>query len=167
MSMDVIKVEDSSESVDIDAIGPRWKVLVIDDDPDVHLVTRHVLSQTRIFGRPLTLIEASNASQAKEKLLRHPDVAVILLDVVMEEHDSGLKLTRWIRQAGWSIPRIVLRTGQPGYAPDLEIVRNFDINDYQLKSDLTQAKLLMSLTLAIRSFEQISKLAGRDIEHSS
>jgi len=135
-----------------------WKVLVVDDDAEVHTVTRFILGQAEILGRPIKLIEANGSREAQAKLLNHPDIAVILLDVVMEEHDSGLKLARWIREAGLEDVRIVLRTGQPGYAPELDVIRDYDINDYKSKSELTQTRLITSMTAALRSFQQIETI---------
>jgi CheY-like chemotaxis protein len=151
-------VDDSAAEVRLVAEGPglaRWKILVVDDDEEVHTVTRFVLGRAEILGRPLELIEAHSLRQAQDKLLVHADIAVILLDVVMEEHDSGLKFARWVREAGLVDVRIILRTGQAGYAPELDVIRDYDINDYRAKSELTHTRLITSITAAIRSFEQI------------
>jgi EAL domain-containing protein (putative c-di-GMP-specific phosphodiesterase class I)/CheY-like chemotaxis protein len=136
----------------------RWKILVVDDDAEVHAVTRFVLGKTELLGRPLELIEAKSSREAQTELLHHSDIAVILLDVVMEEHDSGLKFARWVREAGLEDVRIILRTGQPGYAPELDVIRDYDINDYRAKSELTQTRLITSMTAALRSFQQIETI---------
>jgi EAL domain-containing protein (putative c-di-GMP-specific phosphodiesterase class I)/CheY-like chemotaxis protein len=161
LSDEIAVVEDAaSEDSRVSAHADRacWKVLVVDDDAEVHTVTRFILGQTQILGRPIKLIEANSSRDAQAKLLNHPDVAVILLDVVMEEHDSGLKLARWIREAGLEDVRIVLRTGQPGYAPELDVIRDYDINDYRAKNELTQTRLITSMTAALRSFQQIETI---------
>ena len=136
----------------------RWKILVVDDDAEVHAVTRFVLGNSEMLGRPLDLIEARSSEEAQAELLRHSDIAVILLDVVMEEHDSGLKFARWVREAGLDGVRIILRTGQPGYAPELDVIRDYDINDYRAKSELTQTRLITSMTAALRSYQQIETI---------
>jgi CheY-like chemotaxis protein len=136
---------------------PRWKILVVDDDQDVHDVTRFILGDCHLIGRPVDLIEARSLMEAQQKLLNHSDIAVILLDVVMEEHDSGLKFARWVREAGLHDVRIILRTGQAGYAPELDVIRDHDINDYRSKADLTQTRLITSITTALRSFQQLQK----------
>lgn len=135
-----------------------WKVLIVDDDHEVHAATQFVLARTELQGRPLDLISAHNTTEAQDALLQHPDIAVILLDVVMEAHDSGLKFARWVREAGLHDVRIILRTGQPGYAPELAVIRDYDINDYRAKSELTQTRLITSMTAAIRSYEQIETI---------
>jgi EAL domain-containing protein (putative c-di-GMP-specific phosphodiesterase class I)/CheY-like chemotaxis protein/GGDEF domain-containing protein len=136
----------------------RWKILVVDDDEEVHTVTRFVLGESELVGRKLDLIEARNSLEAQNALLHHADIAVILLDVVMEEHDSGLKFARWVRDAGLADVRIILRTGQPGYAPELDVIRDYDINDYRSKSELTQTRLITSMTAALRSYQQIDMI---------
>jgi len=138
-----------------------WRVLVVDDDPGVHSTTEFSLRGVQILGRPLELLHAHSAKEARELLTREDDVAVVLLDVVMEREDAGLSLVKVIRdELGLSEPRIILRTGQPGYAPELDVIRLYDINDYKTKSELTQTKLYTALTSAIRSYKQIRALAS-------
>lgn len=133
-----------------------WHILVVDDDQDVHDVTRLSLHNSKVLGRKLKLSHASSASQARELLARENDIAVILLDVVMETDDSGLCLVQDIRQTlGLSEVRIILRTGQPGYAPEEKVIREYDINDYKTKQELTHTHLLTSVIAAVRSFQQI------------
>jgi diguanylate cyclase (GGDEF)-like protein len=133
-----------------------WRILIVDDDPDVHTTTTFALRGTEILGNPLTFLHADSAAQARELLSRDRDIAVILLDVVMEEEDSGLKLVRKIREEfGMGETRIILRTGQPGYAPEMDAIRDYDINDYKTKSELTRNKLFTTLTSAVRSYRQI------------
>lgn len=133
-----------------------WRVLVVDDDQEVHDATGFALRNTSILGRPLTLLHAYSAREAREVLQREPDLAVVLLDVVMESEDAGLGLVKVIRQElGMSAVRVILRTGQPGYAPELQVIRDYDINDYKTKSELTHTRLITFLTAAIRSYQQI------------
>ena len=143
--------------------GPAWKILIVDDEPDVHQVTQVALRGIVIEDRRLEFVHAYSATEARSQLLNHPDLAVVLLDVVMEAEDAGLKLIRYIREdLGNKAIRVILRTGQPGFAPELETIRTYDINDYKTKSELTQVRLFTSLTVAIRSYWQIHQLeAGR------
>ena len=136
-----------------------WRILVVDDEPDVHHVTKIALKGLTIEGRRLEFVHAYSAEEARTILAQNCDLAVILLDVVMETEDSGLQLARFIRDdlANHTI-RIVLRTGQPGYAPELDTIRAYDINDYKTKSELTRVRLYTSLTVAIRSYWQIHQL---------
>ena len=133
-----------------------WYVLIVDDDQDVHQSTCFAMANTQILGRPLKFLHAYSASEAIDLLAKQAHVAVILLDVVMESEHAGLHLVRRIRkELDNSETRIILRTGQPGYAPELEAIRDYDINDYKTKSELTRNRLYTALTTAIRSYDQI------------
>ena len=136
-----------------------WRVLVVDDDDEVHKVTQLALSNQLILDRTLTFEHAYSSRQARQILTEYDDFAVILLDVVMETETAGLDLVRYVREEmDLSAPRIILRTGQPGYAPEQEVIHNYDINDYRSKTEMTQGRLLTSVTTAIRSFRQINLL---------
>jgi diguanylate cyclase (GGDEF)-like protein len=133
-----------------------WRVMIIDDDADVHSATTFALGNLEMQNRPLEFLHAYSATEARTMLKEEKDIAVILLDVVMEQEDAGLLLVRHIRESlGMSEARIILRTGQPGYAPEIDAIRDFDINDYKTKSELTRIKLFTTVTAAIRSYEQI------------
>lgn len=136
-----------------------WRILIVDDEPDVHQATLLALKGVVVEGRFLEFVHAYSAAEARACLEVNTDIAVVLLDVVMESSDSGLHLVRFIRDglANHSI-RIILRTGQPGYAPEIDTIRSYDINDYKSKSDLTRVRLFTCLTVAVRSYSQIHQL---------
>jgi diguanylate cyclase (GGDEF)-like protein len=137
-----------------------WRVMIIDDDEDVHSTTTFALGNLDMQHRPLEFVHAYSAGQARELLKHETDIAVILLDVVMEQDDAGLHLVRYIRETlKLTEVRIILRTGQPGYAPEIDAIRDFDINDYKTKSELTRSKLFTTVTAAIRSYEQIRAIS--------
>ncbi len=136
-----------------------WRVLVVDDEPDVHRATTFALAGVTILGRPLEFLHAYSATEATEILQREKEIAVVLLDVVMEREDAGLALVKTIRHdLKLKEARIILRTGQPGYAPEIETIHDFDINDYKTKSELTRTKLYATVTAALRAYEQIRAL---------
>ena len=135
------------------------RILIVDDDDDVHQATTFALQGLEILGHPLQFLHAYSGSEAEKILSREENIAVILLDVVMESEDAGLRLVQHIRKdLGLTTPRIILRTGQPGYAPELSAIRDYDINDYKTKNELTRTRLYTSVTAAIRSYDQICKL---------
>lgn len=140
--------------------GASWHVLVVDDEPDVHEATRLALHDIVIEGRRLEFHHAYSAQEARTLLEERGSLfAVALLDVVMEKPDAGLELVRHIRSSlGLAAMRIILRTGQPGYAPEIEAIRSYDINDYKTKSELTRTRLYTSLTVALRSYWQLRQL---------
>ncbi|KQQ40400.1 hypothetical protein ASF61_06480 [Duganella sp. Leaf126] len=150
--------EQPAEPTDASATGV-WRVMIVDDDEDVHSTTTFALGNLDMQGRPLEFLHAYSAAQARDLLRSEDDIAVILLDVVMEQDDAGLHLVRHIRETlKLADVRIILRTGQPGYAPEIDAIRDFDINDYKTKSELTRIKLYTTVTSAIRSYEQIRKI---------
>jgi len=144
-----------------DCPGASWRILVVDDDADVHSTTTFALAGVEMEGRPLEFLHAYSSHEAYELLAREADIAVVLLDVVMERPDAGLQLVRRIREELKRIEvRIILRTGQPGYAPELEAIRGYDINDYRTKSELTRTKLYTAVAAAVRSYAQLRALAA-------
>lgn len=153
---ELFSFEDEDHPDDAQGHAPTWRVLIVDDDKDVHQSTQFAMANTEVLGRPLEFLHAYTANQAIQLLREQSQIAVILLDVVMESEDAGLKLVRCIREdLGNSEARIILRTGQPGYAPEMEAIRDYDINDYKTKSELSRNRLYTALTAAIRSYEQI------------
>jgi signal transduction histidine kinase/DNA-binding NarL/FixJ family response regulator len=139
--------------------GPRWKIAVIDDEPAVHDGTRFALSDYRLNGQGLEILSAYSAAEGRELMRRHPDVAVVLLDVIMESDTAGLGLVEFIREnLKNETVRIILRTGQPGQAPERRVIVDYDINDYKAKTELTADKLFTSLTAALRSYQQLQRM---------
>jgi signal transduction histidine kinase len=139
--------------------GPRWKVAVIDDEPAVHDGTRFALSDYRLNGQGLEILSAYSASEGRELMRGHPDVAVVLLDVIMESDTAGLGLVEFIRkELKNETVRIILRTGQPGQAPERRVIVDYDINDYKAKTELTADKLFTALTAALRSYQQLQRM---------
>ncbi|MBU2976605.1 EAL domain-containing protein [Alteromonas sp. C1M14] len=134
-----------------------WNVLIADDDEEIHTVTRLALSDVTFADRRLNFLHAYSGEQACALLKEHGrDIAIILLDVVMETDDAGLMVVEYLRdKLDLHEPRIILRTGQPGYAPEEDVIRNYDINDYKTKTELTRGKLLTTVLASIRSYQQI------------
>lgn len=139
--------------------GQAWRVLIVDDEPDVHRATTFALSDVIVMGRTLEFLHAYTSEQAVSVLRQEEGIAVILLDVVMESEHAGLELVKTIRQSlKLADVRIILRTGQPGQAPEIETIHDYDINDYKTKSELTRTKLFASITSAVRAYQQIRAL---------
>ncbi len=138
---------------------PPWKLLIVDDEEEIHAVTRLVLADFEYHGRPLKLLSAYSAQEAKNMLVADPDIAVALIDVVMEQENAGLELVNYIRsELNNAFIRIVLRTGQPGYAPEREVVQNYDINDYKEKTELTAQKLFSCVFTALGNYRALVSL---------
>ena len=154
-SQSLFREEDSNPLVKDQSSG-HWKVLIVDDDADVHEITRLALRGFEYLGESLSIISAYSAEQARQLLSDQPDIAVMLLDVVMETDDAGLQLVKYIRQTlNNPFIRIILRTGQPGQAPEKEVVREYDINDYKEKTELTSKKLYTCVYTALSSYRAL------------
>lgn len=137
--------------------------MVVDDDRSTHDVTYLVFEDFSYEGRKLKIVDGYSGADVCRLMEEHPDTAVLLLDVVMETETAGLDAVRYIRKTLKNeFVRIILRTGQPGLAPEKEVITQYDINDYKDKSDLTALKLNTSMIVALRSYQgmkRIQKLA--------
>ena len=147
------------QAVDRDE-GEPWKVLIVDDEEEVHQVTKLALTNMRFDGRPLSFLDAYTGREGVALMRRNRDVAMVLMDVVMEDDEAGLRAIDRIRnELGNQQVRIVLRTGQPGQAPEQDVVTRYDINDYKEKTELTAKKLF---TLTYTSLSLYQDLCNRE-----
>lgn len=145
-----------SEGGDIKRVDDPWKILVVDDEEDIHSLTKVVLSDYSFQSRPLEILSAYSGKEALEILKKEKDIALILLDVVMETEDAGLRCVKSIREdLKNETVRIILRTGQPGQAPEQKVIVDYDINDYKSKTEVTAAKLFTVVTASLRAYKYI------------
>jgi len=148
--------EDEQQSI---SLPNAWKVMIIDDDEGVHEVTRFILDDFVFQDKPIHFISAFSAEEAKSLLEKHSDVALIFLDVVMEQEDSGLNVAKYIRDTLKNkFAQIVLRTGQPGKASEKSVIVNYEINDYKLKAELTDTQLFAVTVTGLRSYQELIAL---------
>ncbi|MGJ8686608.1 MAG: DUF3369 domain-containing protein [Spongiibacteraceae bacterium] len=133
-----------------------WKLLIVDDEEAVHEVTKLALGGFKFAGRGLQFISAYSGEAAKKLMAEHGDISVILLDVVMESQHAGLEVADYVRgELGNKIVRIVLRTGQPGEAPEYDVITKYDINDYKEKTELTQSRLYTTVYSALSAYREL------------
>jgi len=136
-----------------------WRVLLVDDEPDVHTITKLALSRFELDGRGLEFLHAHSGAQARGFLQTEPNIALAIVDVVMENETAGLELARWMRQdLNNHFTRIVLRTGQPGQAPEERVIVEYDINDYKEKTELDRKKLFTTVFSALRAYRDIMRI---------
>ncbi len=139
----------------------NWIILIVDDEPAIHTITKFALEDECFDGKELSFISAFGAQEAKQILSDRNDIALVLLDVVMETETAGLDVARWIRETlGNSLIRIVLRTGQPGQAPENTVILDYDIFDYKNKTELTAQKLFSCVISGLRSYRDVLALAN-------
>ncbi len=154
---ELVFLEEETGQQSEDEVLHSWNVLVVDDDEEIHSVTKLALSDLIVADRRLEFHHAYSGKEALEFIRKHgPSIAIILLDVVMETDDAGLIVAKKMREElGLVEPRIILRTGQPGYAPEESVIKQYDINDYKTKTELTRSKLVTTIIASIRSYQQI------------
>ena len=134
----------------------KWKLLVVDDEPDVLAVTRLALRDFSFAGRSLDIIEADSVAVARDRLAEHPDMALGLIDVVMDTDDAGLRLVEHIRNdLGNQMMRLMIRTGQPGVAPERYVIDHYDIDDYKDKTELSAGRLYTSVRAGIKAYRDL------------
>ncbi|MBR1133788.1 ATP-binding response regulator [Bradyrhizobium iriomotense] len=156
---DVLHLIDDTGTASEDQNARKWKIAVIDDDPAVHDGTRFALSDYSLNGQSLEILSAYSAAEGRKLMAAHSDIAAVLLDVIMETDVAGLELVEFIRnEIRNETVRIILRTGQPGQAPERRVIVQYDINDYKAKTELTADKLFTSLTAALRSYQQLERM---------
>jgi CheY-like chemotaxis protein len=148
--------------------GQPWKILIADDEPSMHLVTKLALGDFTFEGRRLELLSAYGEDDTRRLLDEHPDTALVLLDVIMDTMDSGFTLVRYIRETlGNKDIRIIMRTGQSGNAPEDNIIINYDINDFKDKTELTVAKLRTTLISSLRTYSHLKIIAEEQRKSSA
>lgn len=149
--------EDAKEKVAV--VEQPWRLLIVDDEPEIHTVTRLALEGFNFHDRPIEYLSAHSGAEACELMEKEDDIALILLDVVMEKEDAGLEVVKYIREnLNNKIVRIVLRTGQPGQAPPLSVITEYDINDYKEKSELTAERLITTVYTGLSCYHDMIAL---------
>lgn len=163
-SIDWLADDDGTPS---ESTAEGWQVLVVDDEPEVHAVTRLALRRFQFEDLPLIVHTASSAEEGlaiARKL--GDDLAMAIIDVVMETEQAGLDLVKAIREeVGNHITRLVLRTGQPGCAPESDVVRDYDINDYKEKTELTAQKFHTMMYGGLRNYRDLKELRTGLTQH--
>ena len=140
-------------------LGYKWKVLIVDDDEDMHSITKIALNKFIFERRSIEFFDAYNGAEALNILKENPDIDLILLDVVMDSDDDGLVTAKAIREELHNKNvRIVLRTGQPGYAPERKVILNYDIDDYKEKTELTATKLFTTVVASLRTSKHLKDI---------
>ncbi len=154
-------MDEASGSLTIDK-SKSWKILIVDDEESVHTITKLALKNLIYNNYAVEFLSAHSAKKAKELINEHSDIAIVLLDVVMEEKDSGLKVAQYIRKELYNdTVRIIIRTGQPGSAPERYVIDTYDINDYKEKTELTTDRLYTTIRTALAQYQQISELSHK------
>ena len=164
---EILLIEDEIESsFELESIeNEAWKIMIVDDDKTVHQATQLVLQDFTFENKPVQLISAYSGTEAMQMIAENPDTAFIFLDVVMESNNAGLKVVKYIReQLNNKLVRIILRTGQPGEAPEESVILDYDINDYKLKVDLNHHRLITTTITTLRAYRDVLNLEQRTVK---
>ncbi len=130
--------------------------MVVDDDTAIHDITEMTLRNFSYLGKKIEFLHAFSGQEAKKLIANHPDIAVILLDVVMEHQQAGFEVVKYIRdELRNPLIRIILQTAQLEQAPERQIILDYDVNDYKEKRDISTKKLFTSLVTALRTYQDM------------
>jgi signal transduction histidine kinase len=141
-----------------------WKVLIVDDEVEIHNITRLALEDFSFDNKKLQFLSAYSGREACQIMDENPDIAVTLLDVIMESDDAGLITAKYIRETLQNRAiRIILRTGQPGQVPERQAMVDYDIDDYKTKTEFTSQKLFTTIITALRSYKAYTTLEALNI----
>ncbi|MGK0444318.1 MAG: response regulator RpfG family c-di-GMP phosphodiesterase, partial [Bermanella sp.] len=152
---DLIFADENTDKI-VTAEQAPWNILLVDDEPGVHQVTQMVLRDFTFDNRSLNLISAYSGREGYDIMASRSDIALAIVDVVMESDHAGLELVQRIREdLHNNYTRLVLRTGQPGQAPEEDVITSYDIDDYKDKTELTSNKLLTLMYASLRSYRDI------------
>jgi EAL domain-containing protein (putative c-di-GMP-specific phosphodiesterase class I)/GGDEF domain-containing protein len=136
-----------------------YKVLSVEDDLDYQEALINALVTLNYDDKDVEILTANSAREAIKVIAKNPDISVILLDVIMEADDAGLRLVDTIRDGiGNDLVRIVLLTGQSGVAPVNDIMKNYDIDDYWSKPDLTHDHLQTIILSNLRTWHHLKDM---------
>ena len=157
--MDFLIEEGDGAGETSDRQATQWRVLIVDDAEEVHDATRFALRGFTFEGHGIELLHAQSAGEAKAILRENNDIAVAIIDVVMETERAGINLIDWMRNTlGNRLTRIILRTGQPGYAPESDVILQHEIDGYKEKSEMTRTRLVTMLVTSLRGYRQLRQL---------
>jgi len=159
MNDDLLDFVDDDDEVPTPAGTRDWKVLIVDDDQDIHDVTTLALAGLSFSGRGIQFLHAYSGKEACAMVREQPDIALMLLDVVMESDHAGLDVVEYVRnELGNRFIRIILRTGQPGQAPEIDVITRYDINDYKHKTELTRQRLFTTIYTGLSAYRDLIAL---------
>lgn len=148
--------------------NPTWKLLILDDDDDIHRSLRDVFSEFSFNEKKVTIFNAYSTADAISTMQEHPDIAAVLLDIYMQESESGLTFVKYLRETlkNHSIQIIIFTEKNYPAHPGLKnnIVLDYDIDDYIEKTDITPEKIFSIVVMALRSFQHLTQIEAAQKE---
>lgn len=136
-------LDESAESEPHPKNTEPWTLLIVDDEPQVHEATTLALRRVCVADRPLNFLHAHSAEEAQEVIASTAGIDLVLLDVVMETRDAGLRLVETLRGPMLRNDlKILIRSGQPGGEQEQDLTHRFAVDGYMQKTRQTQAHLI-------------------------
>jgi len=132
-----------------------WKVLIVDDEEFIHDNLEINLRDMEYEHKKVEFLHAFTAKNAKEIIKNNNEIAVIILDVMMEEDSAGLNFAKFVRaEVKNNDVRILLHTGQPGIAPKKEVANNYEIDAYLDKNVADNDDSYAAVRFALRAYKE-------------
>lgn len=136
-----------------------WLVLVVDDEDSMREMIRIWLRDLTYQGRPVEVLEATSKLEALQVLRRTPEVAVVLLDQVLEGPNDGIETALYIRRTlGLRETRVILNTALDQALPKLDVLQREEVNDIQYKNELSLQKLQALVITNLRNYRDLINL---------
>lgn len=140
---------------------PPFKVLVVDPDPSLLAMSRSALDGLSIEGAGVALVGAASAAEARDALQRHPDTALILLEIALDGDRAGLDLVTHLRRdLGNQRTRILVCASDPEIPAEDEAIAANDVGDWRVKAELTPRALRAAVAGQLRTFASLQALAA-------
>ena len=157
---DLFFAEEDNESLEVDK--KTYKILIVDDEELIHTITNTALKTMPFDNANIQVFSAYSTEEAKSILARHDDIALSLIDVVMETKEAGLQLVDYIRNdLKNSTIRLIIRTGQANDHPSVEVIQKYGINDFKEKTELTAERFFITILSALREYDQLTELKDK------
>jgi signal transduction histidine kinase len=129
----------------------KWKVLITDDQELIHVMIKHYLSDYQYQGAGLQFVDAFTGKEAMKILKEQSDIAVIVLDVMLEEADMGFKVVQYIRETlNNKLVKIIMLTGKLDFDNAQNFFMKYDIDMFCPKHDLD--KIFFMITSTLRAY---------------
>lgn len=133
------------------------QILIVDDQPDIQLLTRMSLKRLRHHQLQPVIEVASSGAEAVAWLKAHPQTQVVIMDIIMETNRAGLDAIEAIRAFNQEV-QIIVHTAQAAEFSDLDVVQHYAVDGYCQKGFSGQNQLYTAVLLALRHYDQLQQL---------
>ncbi len=135
------------------------KLLVVDDSKLMHEITSLVLDSMNFLDFDLKMISAYSAKEAKKIFINNPDISLAIVDINMETSSAGLDFVNYIRnELKEKLIRLVIRTSEVDNYPAIDIIQEYDINDFLDKTNAAPERIFTTIRSCIKQYEQLEEL---------